>query len=72
MRPLFPRAYFFVTCLKILTELSNKYEHYMLNRNFGQGRCTPGDVKTATVNDTKAIKCVMSLVSVLENMFAGK
>ena len=44
----------------------------MLNRNFGQGRCTPGDVKTATVNDTKAIKCVMSLVSVLENMFAGK
>ena len=42
----------------------------MQHRNFGKGRCTPGDVKTATVNDGKLCKSIMSLVCVLEGLFA--
>ena len=53
-----------------MNEFSNKYEHYMLHRDFGKGRCTPGDVKQATVNDGKTTKAIVSLVQVLEAMYS--
>ena len=52
-----------------MNELVDKYSYYMMHRSFGAGRCTPTDVKQATVADGKVCKTIMSLVTVCEGMF---